>query len=229
MSKPANHEFVQAITSVIDANSVGVALNTLLQQDHVRAHLRERHFLGVLARHGQTVDQSLRTITKARQIHRNNEIGVYALLGYNERAIGMATVDPSPRLKRQRLQVSPLLAKGPLAYDIITTGPQVSAWVAPGKGREGGEVLTAAYRLLSDPSGPAKQFFVRYVELSGLEQDSEAQAWAIEPQQSPDWVRRSIRAAGYARVDFGYYDDGESKRVAPPLSGLYLHQLDTPA
>ncbi len=226
--KPST-EFVHSITSIPDTNIVGAALDVFIHQDGTQNLLRQRHMLAMLARHGSKVEQSLRTIDKEKGLHRSSQLGVFVLTGYDQQPVGMATVNPLAKLKRQRVQLPPYLAKGPLSYPIVTHGPKVSAWVAPIFGERGTEVLTAAYRLLSDPEGPAKHIFETYVALESLDIAPPPQAWTIEPLQSPDKIRRAIRMAGFQKVDAGYYDDHSSARVSPPIAALYTRSTEANA
>ncbi len=225
MTKDTDTRFIQPLGQVADRNKVGATLYGLATRDMVQEQFRKRHQLGMLARYGKTVEHSLRILNSDTDLHRSEQLGTFILNGYDGQTIGMATVDPAARVRRQRLQIAPFLAKGFLSYAIATHGPKVTAWVAPGTGKEGGEVLSAAYRVLADPNGPARQYFDTYVELEDLDIAPTPQAWTLEPQQAPDWTKQSIRAAGYERVDIAYFNDHTSSTSVPPISGLYVARV----
>ncbi|MEO7364136.1 MAG: hypothetical protein ABIV43_01360 [Candidatus Saccharimonadales bacterium] len=210
-----------ALINLGEIHTVAYQLQAELSKQHVVEHLRQRHLLGVLARHGATQAISGKYIEKARALHVAGELGVFVLSDETNAVVGMGTVDPSARLRRQRVQMLPWLARGPVAYDIALHGPQVTAWVAPSEGQMGRRILTAAYRELANPDGVAAKFHDKYQASSAGDDDARSRAWTIEPLDAADWVRASIRDAGFQRLDTGYYDDGQSRRVEPPRATLY--------
>jgi hypothetical protein len=217
--------------SAADQNKLSMDLRELVLRQHVAEHLRERHLLGVLNRHGDTAKEgaqkSQSAVFTAYKMHNNRELGVFVLPGSDGNVIGLATVDPTPRLRKLMIPSLPprLVPKRwqQDRTDVANAGPEVCAWVAPGEGLEGGKVLAKAYQLLMRPDGPAQKYYERHADLVG-ESGLEAQkAWTIEPLASRSWVQSAIRASGIDKdPERGYFDDGESLRVSPPVSFLYI-------
>jgi len=213
---------------------IGETLHTLVKRKNVAEHLRERHLLGVLRRHGEEAKGgiSAQNIYKAYKLHNELELGVFVLNSYEYTPMGLATVDPFAGLRyqpfaRKRLPFTELtqpiilppgLARGPLQKTVSVPGPQVCAWVAPGFGQEGLEILTQGYTALADPNGIARSFY----ELASTETEDDVRAWTIEPQQSPDWIRTALSRSGFRRIgEPRYFDDGESRRLPPPAASYY--------
>ena len=206
-------------------------LRAVVLEQQVTEHLLQRHLLGVLERHGDASadgeQKSQSSIFAAYKKHNNRELGVFVLTGHAGNTLGLATVDPTPRLRKLTLPVvPPRFVPKRWQHDkgsIASAGPEVCAWVAPGEGLEGGTVLTEAYKLLMRPDGPAQKFYEQHAKLHPGASLSNSQPWTIEPLESRSWVHSAIRSSGVAAMpERGYYDDGESLRVSPPTSILYI-------
>lgn len=202
---------------------IALTINSLVNKEQTRQFLQSRHLLGVIARHEGRVSNSEQAVSSARRLHTSGKLGVY-VLKQEARYVGMATVDPSPVLRKQIIAVPPKFAFGPLSRAIELPGPEVSAWVAPGHGPAGLNNLTQAYRELSVPNGIAKKQFEQFADTQPDANDEGMSAWTIEPYDAPQWVHTAIRRSGFdtdAR-HAGLHDDGESKKYAPPMSRLYI-------
>jgi hypothetical protein len=217
--------------SAADQNKLSIGLRELVLRQHVAEHLRERHLLGVLNRHGDTskegAQKSQTAVFAAYKMHNNRELGVFVLPGSDGNVIGLATVDPAPRLRKLMIPILPprLVPKRwqQDRSDVASSGPEVCAWVAPGEGLEGGKVLAKAYQLLMRPDGPAQKFYERHADLTGESCFDTPKAWTIEPLASQSWVHSAIRSSGIDKdPERGYFDDGESLRDSPPMSYLYI-------
>lgn len=215
-------EIIVPMTQIQDTAKVAEfarEINALVKTPEMTHQLRTRHLLGVLARHSGDADSSFRHVSRARNAHYARELGVFALFGNNDVVLGMATVDPDARLRRQRLNMPPFIARGPAAYNIHTRGPEVAAWAVPGAA--GSRALAEAYKQLSSPEGPASALYELYATDHNLKGTEAVLAWTIEPLDTPPWVHKAIQAGGFERQDRGHYDDFESRTSAPPMSAFY--------
>lgn len=200
---------------------IALSLNTHLKNPATKGLLQTRHLLGTIRRHGGSVSGSEQAVTTARQLHTASKLGVYALKA-DSKYVGMATVDPYPVLRKQVTSIPPKYALGPLKQTIEVSGPELTAWVAPGHGPDGLKNLTEAYKVLRTPFGVAADMYAKYANENNSA-PIDALAWTIEPQDAPQWIHSAIRHAGFIneRQNIGCYDDGETKRYSPPISKLY--------
>ena len=237
-------EFITEINQLLGTpaqKKLGTDLRELALQQHVVEHLHKRHLLGVLKRHGDKSNKgeqkSQSAVFAAYKKHNNRELGVFVLSGYDGNTLGMATVDPTPRLRKQKVSVLPPWLVPKMwqedRSDVTNLGPEVCAWVAPGEGLEGGKVLTQAYKLLMQPNGPAQKFYEQHAKIHGVSKLDSVKAWTIEPLETQSWVHSAIRPSVQAEdpekgYEKGYFDDGESVRVSPPTSLLYIARASNP-
>lgn len=214
-----------------EQKKLGTDLRQLVLQQHVVEHLRQRHLLGVLNRHGDKSkdgeQKSQSAISAAYKKHNNHELGVFVLPDTDGKVIGLATVDPSPRLRKLTVPILPPRFLPKMwqqdRSDVASHGPEVCAWVAPGEGLEGGKILAKAYQLLMRPDGPALKFYKQHAKLHQVASSDTQEAWTLEPLDTPRWVQSAIRSSGTNEdPERGYFDDGESLRVTPPISYLYI-------
>lgn len=227
-------KFITKINQFVDLpdqKQLGIDLHRLVIQQYVTEHLHKRHLLGVIARYGDKSKEgekkSQLSIFEAYKKHNKRELGVFVLSGSAGNTLGLATVDPAPRLRKLTgLVLPPRLVPKRWQQDrsdIARRGPEVCAWVAPGEGLEGGDVLNDAYKLLMQPDGPAQKFYQQHAKLNRGVTLEASQPWTIEPLQSSDWVHTAIRSSGVSTMpERGYYDDGESQKISPPVSFLYV-------
>ena len=229
----SSSQHIQPLTNIIDLleqHVLGDKLHEMVSQPQVRAHLRQRHLLGVLARHGVEEYISQKAVVTARSQH-NKERDVFVLRGYEHQPLGLATVDPAVMLRALRYEMPPILARGRLSNPIPVRGPEVTAWVDPEGAPEAGNVLATAYKVLSDPAGPAHMMFERFAELhpiSMADDDGTIRAFTIEPLASGPWMRDVLEAADFSCFGEGNYDDGESRRSPVPRSRYYRASPSVP-
>lgn len=201
---------------------IAMTVNTNIRKERTQQLLHSRHLLGVVRRHEGRLSNSEQAVSAARRLHTTGKLGVYVL---REQAtyVGMATVDPEPVLRKQIIAIPPKFARGPLSHGVELPGPEVTAWVSPGHGPSGLNNLTEAYKALRTPYGIAGDMYARFANENNSA-PIDVHAWTIEPLDAPQWIHTAIRSAGFVPEGSkpGYYDDGESKRYAPPMSRLYI-------
>lgn len=202
---------------------IGSILYQHVRQPVVANQLRDRNLRRVLRHHSGTEKESMNEVFKAYKLHQDKVLGVF-VLKVADAVIGMATVDPTPILKKLRFEIPPRFAKGLLAEPVEMNGPQVTAWINPTTVPDATQSLSAVYRQLKDANGPAKTQFDIYRNSHTEITADLIQAWTVEPFDSASWVHSAIKSAGYinCRADVGYFDDGVSGRHSPPSSRLYI-------
>ncbi|MDB5176100.1 MAG: hypothetical protein JWM81_958 [Candidatus Saccharibacteria bacterium] len=208
-----------------DQRKAAQQVRKLVRDPEVRDQLRGRNLLGVMRRYAPSDDEAIARFRKARIGTARSEYAAYTILDDADRIIGMATVLPDLKLKRQRfrlpsmpISLPPLLAKGPLVEQVPVTGPEVSAWTNE---QNGGEHLVDAYRQLLSPQGIADTVFAtrRQKQTNRPHRTPmvvESNAWTIEPLEAAKLFHIAIRSAGLEETGRGVYDDGESVRLFPP-------------
>lgn len=198
------------------------SINRSVREPNFNETLRKRHLLGVIGRHTGKLTKSELSVFEAYKAHNSGIIGVFTLESAGV-FVGMATVDPKPTLRKQRFNLPPKFAYGPLSSEVPFNGPEITAWIDPSKYLLAEGHLSRVYAQLKDPNGLAERQFdifnVLHPELTGP-----VQAWTIEPLDAPSWIHRAIKRAGFnhSPTNTGIYDDGESRRHSPPPSRLYI-------
>lgn len=202
-----------------ELTDVAIDINLRVNDPSSLELLRSRHMVKIRKQYEGRLKTAENSVHAARRLHTASVLGVYTLR-FRDRYVGLATVDPQPKLHRQLISLPPRLARGPLNHGLSLPGPKVSVWVAPTHGLDGLNNLAAVYRQLKDPQGLARPFYDRF----SAETDQPVRAWTIEPLDAPQWIHAAISQAGFqgGLSDVGHYDDGESRRHAPPVSRLYI-------
>lgn len=197
-------------------------INESVQQPDFAKLLKTRHLIGLLKSHSGKVSQSEQNVFTAYKLHQEGALGVFVLKSADI-FVGMATVDPSPKLRKQKIGLMPKFVKEPLSTLVSVNGPEIKAWINPALDSLSEQHLASAYRELSQPNGIAKKQFEKYLYAQpGVTEP--IQAWTIEPQDTPPWIHHAIQKAGFNHdpTRTGLYDDGESRRHSPPPSRLYI-------
>lgn len=197
-------------------------INGSVRQPDFAKLLKTRHLIGLLKSHSGKVSQSEHNVFTAYKLHQEGALGVFVLKSADS-FVGMATVDPCPKLRKQKIGLTPKFAKGPLSTPVLVNGPEITAWINPLLDPFSSRHLASAYRELSQPDGIAKKQFEKYLYTQpGVTEP--IQAWTIEPQDTPPWIHHAIQKAGFSHDPnkTGLYDDGQSRRYSPPPSRLYI-------
>jgi hypothetical protein len=213
------------IVSPVEIAAYSDRIHAITGEKEMRLLLQSRHMYRVINLRGKNQDSTLRQINLLRKKHYDGVLGAFALSNVQGDAIGMIIADPEAVLRRQRLPVAPIFARGKLAYNVPVTGPKIKGWTAPVK--EGGRVLARGYLELSMRDGPAADMYERFKELHNITDIKDVKAWTIEPMDAPPWIHKAITAAGFAERRTGIYDDYEPQQLVPPAAILYQSNLNT--
>ena len=192
----------------------------------VRRVLRERHFLGLLARHGADRTTPNGSAPLTNKILRDTqkkvdagELDAFIIrrlhpAGRTE-AIGQLTIMPELKLRRQPVSWPPRVARPlQLSREVPLDMPaaNISAWTSlihGGKDGEGVSVLSSAYRLGAEAA------------------PQDTTLWTIEPQQAAENpilpTGTALERAGFEAQGRGFYDDQETRRHQLPAFNLYVH------
>lgn len=217
--------YIQPLDHIIDIRKladVAAMANRAVKNQAVRDHLRDRHLLSVVRAHQSSSRESETQIFNARRANRAGELGVYAL-SVASKYVGLATVNPKPQLIKQATGFRGQLLSRWLSKPVEYFGPEVTAWVDPSIDLQAPDTLENTYKILADETGIAHKEYEAYRALHACVVEP-VQAWTIEPLDTPGWVHRAIKRAGYSNAaqDRGLYDNGESHHVGPPPSLLYI-------
>ena len=161
--------------------------------------LNVRGIHGVVSRYSnlETAEQKVR---KGQAEH--DSIGHFAVVNALGYVRGAASIYPELPLKKQRLPLPPILARGPLVDTFTNIGPNLHAWTD----QDDIDLLASAYNDL--------------VNLTTI-CSSITKIWTVEPTRSPEDIHQAIIKSGLRKVATRRFDDGESRRRIPPRSTLY--------
>lgn len=225
-----NVNTLQAVTE-FSAEDLGKQVFALVSDEGTRSTLLERHFVGVVARHSKSKEDSVESMERAQRIHYTGAMAIFAVVASSGDAVGMATADPALKLRRIRnlpiiRRLPPATVNWPLAQTLRGYSPNVAAWTSePLISRMRPKLLEESYRELAQPSGPAYEMFAGNVRQLGLTERMFAtrrfNPWTIETGFHNSPVHMALDRAGLEYREDGWFDDNEDRHHAVPHTTLY--------
>jgi hypothetical protein len=183
-----------------------------------------RHLPGVIARHSGKAEDSVSSLQAAKNAHAESQLGAYVIFDETGDAVGMASVMPDLTLREQRWSISPALARFGLSKAVRVSGPDVTAWTAGPihfTTAKDNPLQSAYVDLIA--TGEAERVYRDYHATKIEEVDlTKIKPWTIEPVAVPRLVHNAILSAGFQSAGDGIFDDQESRKLAPPVSTLYV-------
>jgi hypothetical protein len=199
-----------------ELRSVAVGLHKITSDPEAARYLsKRRHFPGVVSRHADSPEESIRSLRRARDGMEAGRFLAFALFDDVSRGwVGMATSQPDLPLFRQRVPLPAGLTRNTRLGERRVTGDRnVSAW---------------SYRKGSGPEVTAQgleDITAAYGQLAALNAMEGASSWTVEPERSLR-VLKAIQLAGFNEPIPGSVtrlDDYESAYQPAPLSHYLIY------
>jgi hypothetical protein len=171
--------------------------------------LQLRFCPGVVSRYGVDIATAETNISKGQYNTKNGIMGHFAVVNAAGNVVGAASSFPKLPLRKLDLPLQPRMMVGPMKLattEIYAGNRNITAWTEAAE--EG--LLTKIYQDLSD------------IALQSGSISQPDAPWTAEPVRSPALIHDSIEAAGLAPTIDARFDVGESGRIIPPISTLYV-------